>query len=97
MLEKGYRTVPDGKILAWICVRKCSCQASPSDKNKEGVTEVSFQLKSISRAFKVQSEYPYLAAELDKAFFSLKEQGGVLSFSGDSSAMTTCSPRLSPV
>lgn len=39
-LEKSYRAVPDGKILAWICVRKC--QAYPSDNNKRGVTEVSF-------------------------------------------------------
>lgn len=91
MLEKSYWTVLDGKIVAWMCVRKCRCQASPSYNNKERVTDVSFQLKSFGRAFKVQSEYPYLAADLEKAFFLLKHQGGVMSFSGDSSALTTWS------
>ena len=58
MLEKSYSTLPDGKMLVWICVRKYSHQAYLSDNNIEGVTEVSFQMKSLGGGFKVQSEYP---------------------------------------
>ena len=41
-------------------------------------------------AFKAQSEYTYLPGELEKTFFFLKEQGGVILFSGDSSGITMC-------
>lgn len=44
-------------------------------------------------AFKVQSEYTYLPAEVEKPFFFLKEQGGIILFSGDSSGLLPCVTR----